>query len=247
MVGSSASIAGPNVALNTTVAAILDEIASRLENAKDFNAEMQVVLAELIKKHKRVIFNGNNYSKEWEKEAEKRGLPNVKSTVESLTCMLSDKNVSTFEKYNVLSKVEMESRFEIYLERYEKDINIEALTMVQMTKRQIMPAIISFTKKLADTINSCTACGADVSVQKSLLSQVSTKLVSLQKNLIKLEDETNKAADIKGDTLKKAEAYRDKVFTVMKDLRADADALEVMLPKDLWPMPTYAEILFLSC
>lgn len=247
MVGSSASIAGPNVVLNTTVAAVLDEIATKLEGAKNFNAEMQAVLADLIKKHKRVVFNGNNYSKEWEKEAEKRGLPNIKSTVEALTQMLSDKNVNTFEKYNVLSKVEMESRFEIYVERYIKDINIESLTMVQMTKRQIIPAVIKFTKKLADTINSCTACGADCSVQKDLLTKVSAKLVSLQKNLTKLENETDKAADIEGDILKKAEAYRDKVFVTMKELRADADALETMLPKDLWPMPTYAEILFLSC
>lgn len=246
MVGSSASIAGPNVVINTAVAAVLDEIASRLEKAKNINDEIQKILAELITKHKRVIFNGNNYSKEWEKEAEKRGLPNIKSTVEALTYTLSDKNVSTFEKYSVFSKVELESRFEIYLERYIKDINIEALTMVQMSKRQIVPAVIKFTKKLADTINSLNNCGGDSSIQKDLLGQVSAKLASLQKNLNKLEEEVSKSADIEGDILKKAEAYRDKVFVSMKNLRADADSLETILPVSLWPMPTYAEMLFLS-
>ncbi|MBU0580227.1 MAG: glutamine synthetase III [Candidatus Margulisbacteria bacterium] len=246
MVGSSASISGPNVVLNTTVAAVLDEVATRLEKAKDLNAEIQKILSQMIKEHKKVIFNGNNYSPDWVKEAEKRGLPNITSTVEALTYTLSDKNVGTFEKYKVFSKEEMESRFEIYLERYSKQINIEALTMIQMAKRQIMPVAVEYTTKLADSIAAVKAASGDVSVQEDTLKELSTTLVSFKNNLVKLESETAKAANIEGNTLKHAETCRDKVFTTMAKLRQDGDKIETIVPSDIWPMPTYSEMLFLS-
>ncbi|MDC0977665.1 glutamine synthetase III [bacterium] len=245
MVGSSASIAGPNIILNTTVAAVLDEIATRLEKASDLNKEVQDICAELIKKHKKVIFNGNNYSEEWVKEAAKRGLLNIKSTVESLTHILSDKNVSTFEKYGVLSKKEMEARFEIYLERYSKQINIEALTMIKIAKREILPAAIRYSILLAESINSVNTAGGDVTAQGELLNALSKTISSFKSNIERLESTTEKAAAI-DETLKMSESYRDNVFTTMKALRADGDALEDMIPADIWPLPTYAEMIFLS-
>jgi len=246
MVGSSASISGPNVILNTIVASVLDEVATRLEKAKDLNAELQVLLAELIKKHKRVIFNGNNYSDEWVKEAAKRGLPNISNTVDALKVTLEKKNIDTFAKYNVLSKTEMESRFEIYVERYIKQINIESLAMIQIGKRQILPAAIQYSTELAESINAVKAAGGDISVQQELLKELSSTMASFKNNLSKLEKETDKAAALEGHIDKKAEAYRDNVFAVMQTLRIDGDALEGMVPADLWPLPTYAEMLFLS-
>ncbi len=246
MVGSSASIAGANVALNTIVAAVFDEVATKLEKAKDFNAEVQKLLAQMIKENKQVIFNGNNYSAEWVKEAEKRGLPNLSNTVDALKAMLTDKNVSTFDKYKVLSKVEMESRYEIYMERYVKDINIEAMAMLQMGNRQILPAAVRFATELANSINAVKSAGGEASVQEGILKDLSATLSSFKTGLEKLDKELAKASAIEGTILKKAEAYRDKVFSGMLSLREAGDKLETMISADLWPVPTYAEMLFLS-
>ncbi|MBU4274048.1 MAG: glutamine synthetase type III, partial [Planctomycetes bacterium] len=240
MVGSSQSIAGPNVALNTIAAEALEEIAIRLEKAKDVNKEIQAILKDAMTKHGRIIFNGNNYSAEWAKEAEKRGLPNVRNTVDALKAFVTPKAIKLFGKYNVLSKDELHSRYEIYVEQYAKHINIEALTAIQMTKRQFIPATIRFVGELGASL---AAAGKYGSVQKGLLEEVGKHLESAGKKLTKLEDETKKAQAI-GAADKQAATYRDKVFPAMTALRADIDALEAIMPDDLWPVPTYCDLLF---
>lgn len=246
MVGSSQSIASCNFTLNTIVAEILNQFADKLEKSKDFDKDVQKLLAEVIKNHKRVIFNGNGYSDEWVLEAEKRGLPNIRSTVAAIPAIIAEKNVSVFEKHKVLSKIELESRYEINLEAYIKTINIEALAMLEIAKRQILPASIAFATELANSINAIKATGvkANTSVQEDLLVDVSNLVASLNKNITKLEKANNKANDMHGDSLKQASYFRDEVFTQMGKLRADADELETLVDAELWPLPTYGQLLF---
>jgi len=240
MVGSSQSISGPNVALNTIAAEALEEIAARLEKAKDVNKEIIVILKEVMTKHGRIVFNGNNYSAEWAKEAEKRGLPNVRNTVDALKAFVTPKAIKLFGKYNVLSKDELHSRYDIYVEQYAKNINIESLTSIQMTRRQFIPAAIRFVGELGA---SAAAAGKYGSVQKGLLEEVGKHLESAGKRVAKLEEETKKAQAISAVD-KQGAAYRDKVFPAMIALRSEIDALEAILPDDLWPVPTYSDLLF---
>ncbi|MFT8349435.1 glutamine synthetase III [Clostridium saccharoperbutylacetonicum] len=246
MVPSSASIAGCNFVLNTIVAETLSEIAEKLEKATDLNAEVQAILTDIVKKHKKIIFNGNGYSDEWVVEAEKRGLPNIKSTVEAAKAMISEKNQAVLEKHGVLTKVEAESRYEITLENYNKIINIEALTTLEMAKRQIIPAVIQFTTSLAESINTikATGVGADVSVQTELLIEVSKLTASLSKNVKLLEELVEKADNFKGDIFDLGMMYRYEVFEQMNILREDADKLETIVDEDFWPLPTYSDMLF---
>jgi len=243
MVPSSASIAGPNTVLNTIVAESLDEIATRLEKSKDVNKEITAIVKETWQKNGRVVFNGNNYSEEWVKEAAKRGLPNIKSAVEAYGAMANDSAVALFEKYKVLTEKEVHSRYDVYLELYAKHINIEARAAIQMAKTQYFPAIAAFTKELADTIVSVKNAGGDASVVSDHLGQVTKLFNAAVKKLATLEANTAKAADI-GDVKKKAEAYRDNVFTAQADLRKDVDSLENIVAKDFWPVPSYADMLF---
>ncbi|MCM8712112.1 glutamine synthetase III [Clostridium sp. SYSU_GA19001] len=246
MVPSSASIAAANFTLNTIVAETLSQIADRLEKATDVDAEVQQILKEIVKNHKRIIFNGNGYSDEWVEEAQRRGLPNIKTTVESIKAIINEKNLAVMEKHGVLSRVEMQSRYEISLEHYIKTINIEALTMVDMAKREILPAVIKFATQLATSINTINATGvaADVSAQAELLTEVSTLTASLKKNISALEEAIEKAASLHGDSYEQAAAYRFDVFEKMAVLRTDADKLETLVDKDIWPLPTYADMLF---
>jgi glutamine synthetase len=246
MVPSSASIAAPNFTLNTIVAEVLSGIADRLEKATDVNLEVQNILSEIVKNHKRVIFNGNGYSDEWISEAEGRGLPNIKTTVESIQALISEKNLDVMEKHAVLSRVEMHSRYEISLEHYIKTINIEALTTLDIAKRQILPAVIKFATSLAGSINTinATGIGADVSAQIELLTEVSTLTASLKKNIAVLEESTEKASTLHSDTYEQAAFYRFDVFEKMAVLRADADKLETIVDSEFWPLPTYGDILF---
>ncbi len=246
MVGSSQSIANPNIILNTIVAETLSQIADRLEKAKDFESEVQKVLTEIVKNHKRVIFNGNGYSDEWVKEAAERGLPNIPSTVAAIPALIAEKNVKIFEKHGVLSKIELESRYEIALENYIKSINIEALTALEIAKRQILPSSIRFAAELANSINSIKATGliADTSVQQELLLKTSTGIASLKKNIKKLEEAEEKAKVLEGNVFEIASFYRDEVFAQMGVLRSDADMLETIVDAELWPLPTYGEMLF---
>ncbi len=243
MVPSSASISGPNTVLNTIVAEALDEIATRLEKAKDINKEAAAIVRDAVNEHGRVIFNGNNYSEDWVKEAKKRGLPNIRSTVEALGYMANASAVKLFEKYKVLSKEELHSRYEIYLEQYAKHINIEAQAAIDMVKRLYIPAVIHFTAGLAEAVAKLKAAGASATVQKELLEKASELLQSASKKLAKLEAETKKAQAI-SETHERAEVYRDRVFTAQAELRKDIDALEQIVSADLWPVPTYADMLF---
>ena len=246
MVPSSASIAGCNFVLNTIVAETLSEVADKLEKASDLDAEIQAILTEIVKKHKRIIFNGNGYSAEWVVEAEKRGLPNIKSTVEAAKAMINPKNQAVLEKHGVLTKVESESRYEITLENYNKIINIEALTTLEMAKRQIIPAVIQYTTSLAESINTIKATGVnvDISAQSELLTEVSTLLASLNKNVAILEKAVEKADNFDGDIFDLGMMYRYEVFEQMNTLREDADKLETIVDEEFWPLPTYGDMLF---
>lgn len=240
MVGSSQSISGPNVALNTIAAEAFDEVATRLEKAKDVNKEITAIIKDTVANHSNIIFNGDNYSAAWDKEAAKRKLPNVKTTIDALKSFITPKAIKLFGKYNVLSKEELHSRYDIYVEQYAKNINIEALTAIQMVKREFIPSVIVFMTELG---NSVSAVGKGGSVQKALLAKVDALLVSAAKKLEKLEVETAKAQAIsKVDT--QAAAYRDNVLVVLKALREDIDSLEQITPTDLWPVPTYCDLLF---
>jgi len=243
MVGSAQSIAGCNVALNTIAAEALDEIAIRLEKAKDKNNEAAAIIRDAYKKHSRVIFNGNNYSEAWPKEAGRRGLPNVTNAVDALKAFVTDKSLILFEKYEVLSHKELHSRYDIYVEIYAKQINIEALAAIDMVKKQFIPAATEYATFLADSIASFKAVSVLAPVQEDLLKKLGALMASAYKNLGKLEAATAKAQEIP-DTVKKAETYRDKVVTSMQALRADIDALEMIVPRDMWPVPTYADLLF---
>jgi len=243
MVASSASISGPNIVLNTIAAEALDEIAERLEKAKDKNKEVTAIIKDAMKDHGRVIFNGNNYSDEWVAEAAKRGLPNIKSWIDSLKDMESADAVKLFGKYKVLSKKEIESRYEIYVEHYVKHINIEARTAITMAKTLYIPAVVSYTKELADTVNALKAAGAHSGVALEHLNKINGILESAVQKLGVLESETEKAHHIE-KLVKRAEAFRDNVFAAQTALRADVDALETIVPDDFWPVPTYAEMLF---
>jgi len=243
MVGSAQSCAGPNIILNTAAAETLDEFATRLEKSKDVNAEAAAIIKETMKAHGRIVFNGNGYSDEWQKEAEKRGLPNVKNSVDAHKAMITKKAEEVFTKYGVLSKEELHSRYEIYIEQYAKQINIEGLTALKMAKTLYIPAVVGYTESLADTINKVKAAGASAAVQSELLKNITALLESASKKASVLEAEIAKAQEV-ADTVKKAETYRDNVFTASVSLREDIDALETMLPAEVWPVPTYAEMLF---
>ena len=242
-VGSAQSIAGVNVALNTIAAEALDEIATRLEKARDTNAEVTAIIKEIYKKHGRILFNGDNYTDAWLKEAEKRGLPNAGNTVDALKAFVTPRALNLFEKYEVLSDKELHSRFEIYVEKYAKQINIEAMTAIDMVKKQFLPAGIDYATLLADSTASLKSASIPAPVQEDLLKKVSALLASAYKNLATLEASVAKAQKI-DDTVKQAETYRDKVIPAMQALRGDIDALEMLVPADMWPVPTYAELLF---
>jgi glutamine synthetase len=243
MVASSASISGPNTVLNTIVAEALDEIATRLEKAKDKDKEAAAIVREAVQKHGRVIFNGNGYSEDWVKEAKKRGLPNIKNMVDALAAMANESAAKLFSKYKVLSETELHSRYEVYLEQYAKNINIEAQASIDMVRKQYIPAVIKFTGELARAVESLKSISAPVSVQKELLTKVSVLLDSANGKVADLEAVTKKAQGIH-EAKQKATSYRDKVVPAMNDLRKDIDALEGLLPKESWPVPTYADMLF---
>jgi len=243
MVGSAQSIAGSNVALNTIAAEALDEIATRLEKARDKNAEAATIIKDTWKKHGRIIFNGNNYSEEWVVEAEKRGLPNVANTVDALKAFVSEKAFKLFEKYDVLSRKELHSRYDIYVETYAKQINIEAHVAIDMVRKQFIPAALEYATFLADSIDDLKSVKGPAAIPEDILKRLGAVLTSAYKNLGKLEAAVEKA-QATTDTVKQAQAYRDKVFTAMQALRGDVDSLEMMVPADTWPVPTYTDLLF---
>lgn len=246
MVPSSASIAGPNFVLNTITAQALMEIADALEGADDFNAKLQEIFQQILKEHGRVIYNGNNYSEEWIAEAEKRGLPNIRSTVEAMPHLISEKVIRLFEIHGVLSRTESESRYEIHLEAYIKTLNIEAMTALHMARRQIVPAVVKYVTRLAESINAIKTTGvsADTGAQEELLIKISALLASFQQKINQLHAENTQAAAMHDDTYNQALFYQNRVFEAMHVLRSDADELESLVGEDYWPVPTYADMLF---
>lgn len=245
MVASSMSIAGANTVLNATVADVLQSMADRMEKADDLDKTVDEIIYETLKEHQKVIFNGNGYSDEWIAEAEKRGLPNVKTMVDATASLLYPKTIEIFKRQHVYTKTELESRAEINYEAYAKAINIEAKTMIHMASKEYIPAIISYVTSLGDSINSISAaCAeADLSVQKDLLTTCSSLLAKAQTALYALKD-ADKKANAMEEGKEQAEFFRDTVFTAMADLRAPIDELEMIVDKEYWPVPSYGDMLF---
>ena len=245
MVASSMSIAGANTVLNATVADVLQSMADRMEKTDDLDKTVDEIIYETLKEHQKVIFNGNGYSEEWIAEAEKRGLPNVKTMVDATASLLYPKTIEMFERQHVYTKTELESRAEINYEAYAKAINIEAKTMIHMASKEYIPAIISYVTSLGDSINSISAaCAeADLSVQKDLLTTCSSLLAKAQTALYALKD-ADKKANAMEEGKEQAEFFRDTVFTAMADLRAPIDELEMIVDKEYWPVPSYGDMLF---
>ncbi len=243
MLGSNSNIAGPNTVLNTIVADSLNEFADELEGAEDFNSALHDLLVKTIKEHKRVIFNGNGYGEDWPVEAEKRGLPNLKSTVDAIPCITAEKNVKLFTKYGVYSEVELHARQEINYENYVKILNIEALTAADMAKTEILPAVMKFGKDVSDIAASKKAVGVEPTVELATANKVNTLTVALSDNIDSLKAAIVKAQAI-SDVAEQARAYHDEVFADMQSLRAVADELETIVGEEYWPFPTYDELLF---
>ncbi|MDE6733668.1 MAG: glutamine synthetase III [Oscillospiraceae bacterium] len=245
MVGSALNIAGPNTILNTIVANSLTEFASVLEGVSEdkFNETLHDLLVKTIKEHKRVIFNGNGYGEEWPVEAEKRGLLNLKSTVDAIPCLTAEKNVALFKKFGVYSEVELHARQEILLENYSKVINIEALTAADMAKTEILPAVMKFAKDVADIAASKKAIGIEPTVELGIAAKVNDLTKALSDKAYTLSDSIVKAQSIT-DAEQQARCYHDEVFSEMQSLRAIADELETIVGETYWPYPTYDELLF---
>lgn len=244
MVGSSQSPAGPMFVLNTIVADVLREIADTIEGAADVNKAVQELLQGYARQHKRVLFNGDNYSEAWVDEAAKRGLPNIRNTVDSLNTICEEEHLALFERHGVLSRHELKARQEILLEVYCKQLNIEARTMLQMGRRQILPAAIAYTGLVAQTAGAVKAAGAAGGAEAALLKELCELTGAMQKQIAALEAAVS-AVSAKGDIEAKAEGFRDEVIPVMQALREAGDRLETIVSADLWPLPTYAEMLFL--
>ena len=243
MVGSADSIASPNTTLNAIVAEAFCEAADILEKADDFDVAVHDLIKQYLTEHQRIIFNGNGYSDEWVAEAERRGLPNIKSMIEAASTLTTPKAVALFEKFHIFTKTELESREEIIYETYAKTINIEALTMIDMAGKQIVPAVVKYSKSLADTVNAVKAAGVDASVQVELLKEVSEKLIKMQAALEALKKAEKEAAAIE-DAKQQAFFYKDTVKEIMAQLRQPADELEMIVDKEMWPFPTYGELMF---
>ena len=243
MVGSRDSIAGPNVVLNTIVAEAFSEACDVLEKADNFDEAVHDLIKKYATEHQRVVFDGNGYSDAWVEEAERRGLPNIRSMVEAIPALTTDKAINMFEKFKVFTKAELESRAEIKFESYAKAINIEALTMIDMASKQIIPAIIKYTKELADTVVVVKEAGADASVQAELLTEVSGLLAESKKALEALKVVTDQAAAME-EGEDQARFYHSDVVPAMEALRAPVDKLEMIVDKEAWPMPSYGDLIF---
>ena len=246
MLGSSASISGPNVVLNTIVADVLEQFADELEGAKDFKSALHKLLKKTIKEHKRIIFNGNNYSDEWIDEAERRGLYNLKSTPEAIPYFASEKSVELFARHGIYTEAELCSRCEILFENYSKILNIEALTMSDMIKKDIIPAVSAYTQKLAETALAKKAVSdrINVSVEQQLAEKLSELTYRLYKSNGKLENSLLEVKKYESDIETYARFYHDVVFANMKEARAIADEMEVNTAHNFWPFPTYSELMF---
>ena len=246
MPGSALSISGPNIVLNTIVAETLSQFADALEGSSDFTADLNTLIKKTIKEHKRIIFNGNGYDSSWVEEAEKRGLLNLKSTPDALPYFITQKNIDLFTKHKIFTAAEMHSRYEILLDNYCKTLNIEALTMIDMAKKQILPAVFSYLKDLSGTATQKKAISADIPCEpeESLIRKISSLAACFYKKTEALESALLDAKNFEGDLQKEADHYKGDVFTAMQEMRLSADELETLLGKSYWPFPSYSDLLF---
>lgn len=243
MPGSKLSVAGPNTVLNTIVADVLDQFADELEKADNFQDALDDLIKRTIKENQNIIFNGNGYSDEWPVEAEKRGLLNLKSTPEAVPAFLAQKNVDVFSKYGVYTEAELQSRVEILLDEYCKTLNIEALTMIDMAKKEILPAAAKYIKDIAKTAELAKSCGAETVFEEETVKEISDLVTEMYKALGTLEADVQKVHSIE-DTQEMANFFHDTIFADMGALRVPADKIETLVGKDYWPYPTYSDLLF---
>ena len=244
MVGSRDSIASPNIVLNTIIAEAFKEACDVLEKADDFNMAVHDLIKEYATEHQRIVFNGNGYSEEWIKEAERRGLPHHRSMVETIPSLVTSKAIKLFESFGVYTKAELESRAEIMYEHYAKAINIEARVMIDIASKQIIPAVIKYVTKLAESINTIKTAGAvDVSVQEELLAECSALLVETKKSLHALMELAEQGSAMQ-EGKEQAEFYYRKIMPAMEALRTPVDKLEMLVDKEMWPMPSYGDLIF---
>lgn len=243
MPGSKLSVAGPNTVLNTIVADVLDQFADELEKADNFQDALDDLIKRTIKENQNIIFNGNGYSDEWPVEAEKRGLLNLKSTPEAVPAFLAQKNVDVFSKYGVYTEAELQSRVEILLDEYCKTLNIEALTMIDMAKKEILPAAAKYIEDIAKTAELAKSCGAETVFEEETVKEISALVTEMYKALGTLEADVQKVHSIE-DTQEMANFFHDTIFADMGALRVPADKIETLVGKDYWPYPTYSDLLF---
>ena len=241
MLGSSQSIAGPNIALNTIMAETLSQFADELEHADDFETALQQIVSKAFKEHQRIIFNGNGYSAAWEEEAVKRGLSNLKSTAECMPSYISEKNINLVTKHGIFTETELHARYSIHLEAYCKIVNIEARTCIDMVMHQIMPAATSYTSALCNAVIAKNAVGASCNAEKDIISKLSTATDSLYKNCEALRSELN---GVPNSLEEKSNYYHRVIVDRMALIRDDADLLEQLTDKSYWPYPTYSDLLF---
>lgn len=245
MLGSTFSLACPNIMLNTIVAETLDDFATKLENAKDFDAELNSILKTSLKEHERIIFNGNNYSDEWVEEAEKRGLLNLKTTADALPYYISKKNIDLFTKYGIYTESEVHSRYEIVLEEYSKTINIEAMTMSEMVKKDIIPAIMAYVSELSETAANKKTISPDLAsdFEVSMIQRLSLMTKVLYDKVAALDEALIAVREIE-DIAENAKSYKNDILPIMQEIRATADEAELIVAKKYWPFPTYGDLLF---
>ena len=243
MLGSRDSAAAPNIVLNTIVAEALCDACDILEQSEDFEQAVHDLIKEYATEHQKIVFNGNGYSEEWVKEAERRGLPNLPSMVDAIPALVADKNVEMFEKFHVFTRAELDSRAEIKYEAYAKAVNIEARTMIDIASKHIIPAVIRGTKTLAETVNAVVQAGVDAEVQRDLLVETSSLLKETKAALTTLEQVTQEAST-KEEGKVQAEYFREQVVPAMEALRNPVDRLEMIVDKEIWPMPSYGDLIF---
>ena len=245
MPGSSFSISGPNVVLNTIVAESLCQFADVLENAEDFTAALNKLIKKTVKAHQRIIFNGDGYSEDWQKEAARRGLLNLKSTPEAIPYFTAEKNIKMFEKHGVFTAAEMHSRCDILLEGYCKTLDIEAYTMLDIARKNILPAVLKYTRKVAEGAVAKKALSSEISckTEEALVSKLSLRAASLSSKIDTLDSLLLKTKDF-SDLAECAKFHHDSLFATMQELRAIADELESLVDENAWPFPTYGQLLF---
>lgn len=246
MLGSSSSISEPNIVMNTIVADAVSYISDQLEGAQDVEAKAKELIQEIMAKHKRIIFNGNNYSDEWVREAEERGLLNLKNTADAIPHLVDEKNITLFTKHGIYTAEELHSRCEILLDNYCKVLHIEALTMLEMSKKDIIPAVSKYLKDLSETAISIKTvlADADCTMQESLIQKIAALAGCLYKRTETLSTIVMNTRDHEENIEERAQYYKNNVFPAMQQLRAVADELETMVGENYWPFPTYGDLLF---